>query len=154
MRVTTMKNTSGPGADGWRVAELQALPLQLFGHLAEVLNLVEDTGTWLVPLTQGLISVIPKDEGSAPQKSRPIGLMAPVYRLWGSMRIRDVIKWQNKWADTHCMADGQGYVLRTWMDLALSVESALVNGSDLVGVSIDWSKCFDRVPARNCLQAP
>lgn len=31
------------------------------------------------------------------------------------------------------------------MDLSLSVESALVDGSDLVGMSIDWSKCFDRV---------
>ena len=32
------------------------------------------------------------------------------------------------------------------MDLALAVESALVDGSDLVGMSIDWSKHFDRVP--------
>ena len=32
------------------------------------------------------------------------------------------------------------------MDLALAVESALVDGSDLVGMSIDWSKCFDIMP--------
>ena len=32
------------------------------------------------------------------------------------------------------------------MDLSMSVESALVHGSDLVGMSIDWSECFDRVP--------
>ena len=56
-----MKNTSGPGADGWRVAELQALPLQRLEKLAEVLNLVEETGTWHAPLTRGLISLIPKD---------------------------------------------------------------------------------------------
>ena len=30
------------------------------------------------------------------------------------------------------------------MDLSLSVESALVDGSDLVGMSIDCSRCFDR----------
>ena len=47
-----MKSTNDLGADGWRVAELQALPLQLFAKLAEVLNLVEETGTWLVPLTR------------------------------------------------------------------------------------------------------
>ena len=29
------------------------------------------------------------------------------------------------------------------MDLSLSVESALVDGSDLVGMSIDWSKYFE-----------
>ena len=33
-----------------------------------------------------------------------------------------------------------------WMDLSLSVESALGDCSNLVGMSIDWSKCFDRVP--------
>ena len=39
------------------------------------------------------------------------------------------------------------------MDLSLSVESALVDGSDLVGMSIDWSKCFDRVPQRIAISA-
>ena len=73
-----MKSTSAPEADGWRVAELQALPLQLFEKLAEVLNM-EETGTWPVPLTRGMISLIPKGEGCAPQKLRPIGLMASVY---------------------------------------------------------------------------
>ena len=32
------------------------------------------------------------------------------------------------------------------MDFELAVTSALVDGSDLVGMSIDWSKCVDRVP--------
>ena len=55
-------------ADGWRVAELQALPLQLFEKLAQVVIVVEETGTWPTPLTCGLISLIQKGEGSAPQK--------------------------------------------------------------------------------------
>ena len=38
------------------------------------------------------------------------------------------------------------------MDLSLSVESALVYGSDLVGMSVDWSNCFDRVPQRIAFQ--
>ena len=75
------------------------LPLQLFEKLAEVLNLVEETGKWLVPLTRGLISLIPMGEGSAPQKLRPIGLMASVYRVWASLRVRDTINLQDKWAD-------------------------------------------------------
>ena len=86
-----MKSTSAPGADG------QALPLQLFEKMAQLLNLVEGRGTWPVPLTCGLISLIQKGEGSAPQKLRPIGLMASVYRLWASLRIRDIMLWQEKW---------------------------------------------------------
>ena len=61
--------------------------------------MVEEAGTWPVPLTRGLISLNPKGEGSAPQKLRAIGLMASVCRLWASMRIRDIIHWQDKWAD-------------------------------------------------------
>ena len=134
-----MKSTSAPGADGWRVAELQALPLQLFEKLAQ--------GTWPVPLTCGLISLIQKGEGSAPQKLRPIGLMASVYRLWASLRVRDIMHWQEEWADTALYGYRLGRRAEdVWMDLSLSVESALIDGSDLVGMSIDWSKCFDRVP--------
>ena len=132
-----MKSTSAPGADGWRVAELQ-----LFEKLAQVLNLVEETGTWPVPLTRGLVSHTQKSEGSAPQKLRPIGL-----RLWASLRFRDIMHWQEKWADTALYGYRPGRRAEdVRMDLSLSVESALVDGSDLVGMSIDWSKCFDRVP--------
>ena len=38
------------------------------------------------------------------------------------------------------------------MDMSMIVESALADGSDLVGMSIDWSECFDRVPQK-CLHA-
>ena len=66
-----------------------------------MLNLVEETGTWLVPLTRGLISLIQKkDEGSALQKLRPIGLMASVYRLWPPCGFENIMSWQEKWADT------------------------------------------------------
>ena len=76
--------------------ELQALPLHLFEKLAQVLNLVEETGTWPVPLTRVLTSLVQKGEGSAPQKLRPIGLMASVYRLWASLRVRDIMHWEEK----------------------------------------------------------
>ena len=70
-----LKSTSAPGADGWRAGA----PVAVLRKLAQVLNLVEESGTWRVPLTCGLISLIQKGEGSAPQKLRPIGLMASVY---------------------------------------------------------------------------
>ena len=41
-----------------------------------------------------------------------------------------------------CLAGVQRMFGWTWF----SVESALVDGSDLVGTSFDWRKCFDRVP--------
>ena len=43
-----MKSTSAPGG-----AQLQALPLQLFERLVQVLNLVEETGTRPTPHSKG-----------------------------------------------------------------------------------------------------
>ena len=70
--------------------------------------------------------------------------MASVCRLWASLRIRDILHWQEKWADNAL----HGYRPRrraedVWMDISMTVESAFADGSDLVGMSTDWSKCFD-----------
>ena len=58
-----MKNTSAPWADGWRVAEFQALLLQLFEKLVEMVNLVEETGTWPVPLARAGNRPLPRTKG-------------------------------------------------------------------------------------------
>ena len=53
---------------------------------------------------------------------------------------------EDQWADTALHGNRPGRRAEdVWIGLALAVESALVDGSDLVGMSIDWSKCFDRV---------
>ena len=68
-----------------------------------------------------------------------------------SLRIRDILHRHEKWADNalHFYRPGRR-AEDVWMDLSMTVESALADGSDLVGMSIDWSKCFDRVPQK-CL---
>ena len=63
--------------------------------------------------------------------------MASVYRLWASLRIRDSMHWKEKWADTALHGYRPGRRAEdVWIDLSLSVESALVDDSDLVGMSI------------------
>ena len=58
-----------------------------------------------------------------------------------------MIHWQDKWVDTALCGYGRGRRADdVWMDLAWAVGSALVDGSDVLGMSIDWSKCVDCVP--------
>ena len=62
------------------------------------------------------------------------------------MRIRDIIHSARNMADTALHGYRPGRRAEdVRMDLGLVVESALVDGSDLVGMSIDWSTCFDTV---------
>ena len=81
------------------------------------------------------------------KKLRPTGLMASVYRLWASLRIRDMLHWQEKLADNALHGYRPGRRAEdVWMDLSIIVESALADGSDLVGMSIESS-------ARDCFPA-
>lgn len=52
------------GMDGWRVKELQTLPLFLLDKLLELFNLIEQTGKWPTALSRSLICLIPKGDGS------------------------------------------------------------------------------------------
>ena len=75
------------GADGWRAAELKALPDSMLELLAVFLNAIETTGQWPRSLLQAVVSLIPKGQGCAPLDQRPISVMSAVYRLWGAARV-------------------------------------------------------------------
>ena len=94
-----MKKSSAAGADGWRVAEIFALPDAFLDQLACILNLVEETGAWPQALLEGVISPIHKGEGSVSTKFRPIGIMSVVYRAWAAVRVRDLLSWQQSWIE-------------------------------------------------------
>ena len=89
MRMTLRKQRadSARGLDGWRVAELKALPPSLLAKLADILNVVESTGRWPKTLERALISLIPKGEGGEPLAMRPISVTSAVYRLWAATRL-------------------------------------------------------------------
>ena len=84
-------------------------------------------GTWPVPLTHGLIALIPKAEGSARQEPRPISLHGVSVPALG-LGPRDVLR--------TC-----GWIWRRLWNLHWLI-------SDLMGMSTDGSKCHDRVPQR------
>ena len=142
-----MRLTSAAGADGWRVAELRALPTSLLNLLADVLGLIETTGNWPVALSSGLVSLIDKGEGASPTKLRPIGVMSAIYRAWASVRVRDLALWQRSWIDDSLHVYRAGHAPEdVWWQMALHIEQSLLTGDDLTGFVLDWSKCFDRVP--------
>eukprot|EP00660_Eupelagonema_oceanica_P019441 gene19441-biopygen20255 len=141
------------GMEGWRVRELKALPEPLLDRLARVFNTVERTGAWPPALQRALITLIPKGQGGEPEQMRPISVMSAIYRLWAAARLRDVMQWQERWA-----APGQrGYRAGMGADdvfyeLALRCEVALLTGTDFVGVTYDYAKCFDRIPQQIALK--
>ena len=108
------------------VEELLTLPLQLWGKFAELLNLVEETGTWPTPPTQGLIALMllgRRVVSAEADVNRDHGGSAPSV---GLDEIRDIMSWQ----------EGAGLIdaLRTFVWTSRFMESARVDSADLVGI--------------------
>jgi len=142
-----MRSKSAPGCDGWRVDELKLLPVVLLDRLGMLLNLIEDTGAWPKDLTTGTVSLISKGEGTSPLSLRPLGIMSVVYRLWAGTRVREVLAWQELWLDSGLHGFRKGHAAEdVWWEQALHVEEALLKSGSLFGLSLDYGKCFDRIP--------
>eukprot|EP00973_Karenia_brevis_P047280 6561799-Karenia_brevis.AAC.1 len=100
-----------------------------------------------------LVSLIPKGDSRDPKDLRPISVMSTVYRLWAATRLHDIRDWTEQWLDgvQHGARRGHGTEDIYW-DLALKVENAMLEGSPLYGLSLDYAKCFDRLPHGILLQ--
>jgi hypothetical protein len=133
--------------DGWRAAELKALPPPILARLAELLNTVEATGDWPQSLERATVSLIPKGDGCRPRDMRPISVTSIIYRLWAAARLSDLKDWQESWASTgqHGFRQRHGPEDVYWA-VALHLEAALLNGDPILGVNFDYTKCFDLIP--------
>jgi hypothetical protein len=138
---------SAAGVEGWRVSELKELPDFLLGKLADLFNVIERTGQWPASLERALVSLIPKGDGNEPLQLRPITVTSAIYRLWASARLRDAMAWQEGWIHPgqHGFRPVHG-TLDVYWAAALRVEEALLTGRPLVGLLLDYAKCFDRLP--------
>ena len=149
LRLTLQRQSvrSACGPDGWRVAELRALPQFLLVHLATFLNCVERLGKWPPALCQAWITLIPKGSSLSPLDQRPISVASAVYRLWAATRLRYAVDWQAGWLDdSQCGFRPQHSAVDAYWAIALAIEEALLAGTPLTGAFLDYAKCFDRLP--------
>ena len=145
--IAKMGSNKAAGLDGWRVAELKALPAPILECMAATLNDVERTGEWPRAIARAAVALIPKGKGPDPLQQRPITITSVMYRAWASARLKSVSPWQDKWAHAHQhgFRGGRGTDDLLW-HLGLRIEEAAMCGDTLVGATFDYKKCFDQVP--------
>ena len=98
-----------------------------FSGLAILLELVEDTGTWLQGLLDAFFAMIPKADGdSTLLGQRPLSVLPVVYRLWASLRLGHLREWVGGWLPKSVFSLGNGLSsVEAWFSAALDIEDFL-----------------------------
>ena len=143
--IRKLRPTAARGVDKISAAELKLLPDCLLLSLIAVLTSYASgfPGWFMI----GLLSPIPKT--SLPPEAfqtRPITVLAQLYRLWSSVAVCQLLKRLSSWAPPGVTgllpgrgAQSVGYRTQFWL------EKALVSHERLSGVTLDLVKCFNNI---------
>ena len=139
---------TAPGLDGWAAKDLELLSKQAFRLIVDLLNHIEQGGTWPKAMLATRVVFLCKDakDASNPLAYRILKITSGIYRKWASTRIENLTAWIQRWDDQALNAGvpGKGAV-DAWHTTALDIEFARANNINLAGGSIDIYKCFDQL---------
>ena len=132
--VRRKKPTAG-SLDGWGWGEFKALPVAWFDRLPSVFTLVEEEGVWPDGLLDAYIAMIPKTDGDSTLPSslgqRPLCVLPIAYRLWASVRLRQLKPLFESWVPRSVFTAGGGRgSVEAWYSTALDLEESLSGALD------------------------
>ena len=146
--VKRFKPSAARGADGFAKQDLLNMSPAHISWLLQFLSRVElEDSDWPQQLQQGIVLAIAK-HGDAHEAGayRPIVLFSIIYRCWGSLRSRQLLKL----IEGHIHSDAFGFLpgreaMQSWLQVQASVELALVSGQALSGLAVDLVKAFNNI---------
>ena len=130
---------SAMGLDGWRRAELKALPLPIWSLRAQVISLCEAQGRWPAAQCSAFQAHPPKGESPVPLPldTRPIRVYTHMHRDYIAIRYSQLREWQEVWI--HPAAHGgrvEHEVLEPYLELQLDVAESRADGDE---ITIDYN---------------
>ena len=138
--------TGGP--DGWRKADILALPDAYLTDVVSLFQYVENGACWPTQLTRGHVTCLQKRASQYDVANyRPIVVFSLLYRLWGCLRARHYLAQLEQLADFPAFGflAGRGCRDITFAIQAV-IEVAVVHGLPCCGALYDVEKCFNCLP--------
>ena len=136
------------GADGVARSDLLQLSDSQLSQALHVFEGAERTGIWPQQLLVGIVNSLEKTEhASTAAQYRPIVVLSLVYRVWSSIRSRQLIRKLK-----HCLDPGlmgnvpKRHTAHIWYSVQSLVEAAGQTGEVLSGVVADVVKAFNVLP--------
>jgi len=148
--VAAAKGSKGP--DGWAEEEVKAAIEMLAKDVADFYNTMEVAGCVPTAWQPGDVTLVPKTEEVGDQGNlRPITVMALLYRLWTSLRLRvTLFDWEEAYLQRlganlkGCRREASAKEL-TW-GLGIYAEKAMWEGKPVMAVLYDLIKAFNSLP--------
>ena len=118
-----------------------------FKWLAAWFDTIEETKKWPKDQRRTRAVFLCKDVNDAgnPMAYRMLKITSALYRLWASVRMKDLEDWVATWSDSCMFAGVPGAGAEEgWYLTALKMELHRLGGEQISAGSIDIFKCFDQ----------
>ena len=144
------KSRAAVGPDGITKLDLTQMPLDLVTTLVDMINDIEAGRPWPTQWIEGHIHALAKrDDSSDVGDYRPICVFRLVYRVWGTIRSRQILSHLARIApDELTGSRPHKETAHVWWQVANMVESSFYDedGGQVTGALADLTKCFNCLP--------
>lgn len=145
--IRSKKHTSATGMDAIGRAELLDMPDVCHEIVLQILQEAERTGTWPAQMLQGAVNSLEKQPGAETvQQFRPITVMPLCYRLWSSIRARELLHFLVAVAPESMYGKPGSNSTTLWWTLQQRLEMHMYQGTPAVGIVSDVIKAFNHLP--------
>ena len=153
----SLKNRSAAGLDCWSNESLKMMDECSAASLASVFNRILNDGKWPSDLHIARVALLPKKGAPSDQPSswRPITIASSFYRMFAKVSLWKCIQSVLPHLPSEILGgipnrSSQRAVIRVY----LWIERLICSGQGtLYGVSLDASKCFDRISLTDAIRA-
>ena len=146
--VSRLKPTAARGPDGFAKLDLLRMPLFYVQILLNFLIDIElGRRVWPRQMLEGFVLALAKFPGAhSAEAYRPIVLFSMVYRVWASLRCRQLLHQLEQFAhsDAHGFMPGRE-TAQSWLTIQATVELAVQSGQCLAGMATDLKKAFNNI---------
>ena len=142
------KNRSAIGPDGMAKLDLINMSRNTTERLLQMLTAIENGAQWPIQAVTGFVMALEKTPGATSvDQYRPITVFSLVFRTWGSIRARQVLRHLAQVAPASCVGNLPGkQTSEVWQGIQAMIEESFYTHTCVSGAVIDLVKAFNLLP--------
>ena len=146
--VRRKKATAAVGPDGISKTDLMNMPRSLVEGLLDMIHRIEQGEQWPRQAITGFVIALEKISGASQvSQFRPITIFSLTYRVWSSVRAKQLLQHLRQIAPETCMGNlPQKSAGHVWAGVQKTIELAQHHMGNMSGAVIDLIKAFNLLP--------